>query len=199
MFPGLTILYTMTLKGDIIRHYLWWKRKCYLWVSIKTPNHHQSWLQFPLSHHTLQHTNSKTNPFTCPDKWNTSTNRCLVYYWNTCRGGGGGGGGGGGTPIFSHICRLRPFWGFKIFFFQYIFGFHVCTYIYENMRVPPPTHTHTHTQTLGILVRLSALGFGARRICACADPDFHFFRLLISQRAHMLRSLTSFFFSNGKL
>ena len=50
-------------------------------------------------------------------------------------------------------------------------------YIYENMRVPPP-----HTQTLGIHVRLSSLGFGARRICACADPDFHFFRLLISQR-----------------
>ena len=42
------------------------------------------------------------------------------------------------------------------------------------MRVPP-THTHTHTQTLGIHVRLSAPGFGAHRICTCADPDFHFF------------------------
>ena len=46
----------------------------------------------------------------------------------------------------------------------------VCVYI---KRVPPPTHTHT--QTLGIHVRLSAPGFGAHRICACADPDFHFF------------------------
>ena len=47
------------------------------------------------------------------------------------------------------------------------------------MRVPPPphthTHTHTHTQTLDIHVRLSAPGFGAHRICGCADPDFHFF------------------------
>ena len=43
------------------------------------------------------------------------------------------------------------------------------------MRVsPPPPQTHTHTQTLGIHVRLSAPGFGAHRICACADPDFHF-------------------------
>ena len=42
------------------------------------------------------------------------------------------------------------------------------------MRVPP-AHTHTNTQTLGIHVRLSAPGFGAHRICACADPVFHFF------------------------
>ena len=41
------------------------------------------------------------------------------------------------------------------------------------MRVSPPTHTHT--QTLGIHVRLSAPGFGVHRICACADPNFHFF------------------------
>ena len=47
------------------------------------------------------------------------------------------------------------------------------------MSTPP---THTHTQTLGIHVRLSAPWFGAYRICACAGPDFHFFRLLISQR-----------------
>ena len=46
------------------------------------------------------------------------------------------------------------------------------------MRVPPsppPPPPHTHTQTLGIHVRLSAPGFGAHRICACADPVFHFF------------------------
>ena len=43
-------------------------------------------------------------------------------------------------------------------------------YIYESTP-PPPTHTHT----LGIHVRLSAPGFGAHRICACADPVFHFF------------------------
>ena len=136
MFQGLTIL-SVTLKGDVIRHYLWWKRKCYLWVSIKTPNHHQSWLQFPLSHHTLQHTNSITNPFTCPDKWNTSTNRCLVYYWHTCREGGG-------LRYFHTYVGSNHFWGFKIFLFQYIFGFRVCIYIY--MRIweypPPPTHTH---------------------------------------------------------
>ena len=59
---------------------------------------------------------------------------------------------------------------------------------------PPPPPPHTHTQTLGKHVRLSAPGFDAHRICACADPDFHFFRPLISQRGHMLSSLTSFFF-----
>ena len=64
------------------------------------------------------------------------------------------------------------------------------------MRVPPPP---THTQTLGIHVRLSAPGFGAHRICACADPVFTFFICLFHRGVHMLRSLTSFFFSNGKL
>ena len=42
------------------------------------------------------------------------------------------------------------------------------TYINEST---PPTHTHTNT----IHVRLSAPGFGAHRICACADPVFYFF------------------------
>ena len=41
-----------------------------------------------------------------------------------------------------------------------------------NESTPPP---HTHTQTLDTHVRPSAPGFGAHRICACADPDFHFF------------------------
>ena len=54
--------------------------------------------------------------------------------------------------------------------------------LYMYKREYPP-HTHTHKQTLGIHVRLNAPGFGAHRICACADPDFHIFRLLISQRS----------------
>ena len=66
--------------------------------------------------------------------------------------------------MFSHICRLRPFLGFKIFKFQYFWDFRV--YIYINESTPPPPHTHTHTQTLGKHVRLSAPGFGAHRICA---------------------------------
>ena len=45
-------------------------------------------------------------------------------------------------------------------------------YIYINESTPPPP---THTQTLGIHVCLSALGFGAHRICAFTDPVFHFF------------------------
>ena len=52
-------------------------------------------------------------------------------------------------------------------------------YVYINET--PPLHTHTHTN-LGHTLRLSAPGFGDPRICACADPDFDFFRLLISQR-----------------
>ena len=39
-------------------------------------------------------------------------------------------------------------------------------YVYINESTPP----HTHTDT--IHVRLSARGFGAHRICACADPLF---------------------------
>ena len=55
--------------------------------------------------------------------------------------------------------------------------------MYEYIRVPPPPPLgHTHTHTMAIHVRLSAPGFGAHRICACADPVFHFFRQLISQR-----------------
>ena len=63
------------------------------------------------------------------------------------------------------------------------------------MRVPtpPPPHTHTHTNT--IHVRLSAPGFGAHRICSCADPVFYFFFVCLFHRgAHMLRFPTSFFF-----
>ena len=133
-----TILSVM-LKGDVIRHYLWWNRKCYLWVSIKTPNHHQSWLQFSLSLHTLQHTNSITNPLLA--QINETLRQTVASCTNVLAGGGGGGGGG------------------------------------------------------GIHVRLSAPGFGAHRICACADTDFHFFFVCLFHRgAHMLRSLTSFFF-----
>ena len=161
MFPGFTIL-SVTLKGDdVIRHYLWWNRKCYLWVSIKTPNHHHSWLQFSVSHHTLQHTNSITKPFTCPNKWNTSTCTNILV---------GGGGGGVGLWCFHTYVGSDPFWAFKIFKFQYFRG--IFMYIYINESTPPP---HTHTQILGIHVRLSAPGFGAHRICACADPDFHLF------------------------
>ena len=70
--------------------------------------------------------------------------------------------------------------------------------MYNNESTPPPPHTHT--QTLGIHVRLSAPGFGAHHICAFTDPVFHFFFVCLFHRgAHMLRSLTSFFFSNGKL
>ena len=61
------------------------------------------------------------------------------------------------------------FWGFKSINFNIFGDFHVNIYINES--TPP----HTHTQTLGIHVPLSAPGFGAHRICACADPDFHFF------------------------
>ena len=77
--------------------------------------------------------------------------------------------------MFLHICRLRPFLGVQnllILIFLGIFRkiFYLGVYVYIK-RVPPPTHT----QTLGIHVRLSAPGFGAHRICANADPDFHFF------------------------
>ena len=41
------------------------------------------------------------------------------------------------------------------------------------MRVSPHTHTHKHWAYMH--VRLCAPGFGAYRICACADPDFHFY------------------------
>ena len=151
-------------------------------MSIKTPNHHQSWLQFPLSHHTLQHTNSITNPLLA--QINETLRQTVASCTNILAGGGGG------TLIFSHICRLRPFFGVQnLFHFNIFLAFHV--YIYINESTPPP---HTHTQTLGIHVRLSAPGFGARRICTCANPDFHFFRLLISQRPICLGPLPVFFF-----
>ena len=141
------------------------KLECYLWVSIKTPNHHQSWLQFPLSHHTLQHTNSITNPILA--QINETFRQTVASCTNILVGGGGGGG-----LIFSHICRLRPFLGVQNLLISIVFG--IFMYIYINESTPPP-HTHTHTHTNTGHVRLSAPGFGAHRIYACADPDFHFF------------------------
>ena len=83
-------------------------------------------------------------------------------------GGGGGGGGEGRTLIFSHMCRLRPFLGVQNLLISIFLGI----YVYVNKSTPPPP-PHTHTHTLGI--HLSAIGFGAHRICACADPHFYFF------------------------
>ena len=72
-------------------------------------------------------------------------------------------------------------------------------FLYINESTPRPP-THTHTQTLGIHVRLSAPGFGAHRIWACADPVFHFFlSAFFTEGPICLVLLTSFFFSNGKL
>ena len=51
-------------------------------------------------------------------------------------------------------------------------GFSCIHCICINESIPP---THTHTNTGRIHVRLSAPGFGAHRICACADPDFRVF------------------------
>ena len=91
--------------------------------------------------------------------------------------------------MFSHICRLRPFLGVQNLLISIFFGIF--------MRVPPP---HTHTQTLGIHVRLSAKGLGAHRICACADPDFHFFSsAYFTEGPICLGPLPVSFFSNGKL
>ena len=162
MFPGFTIL-SVTLKGDVIRHYLWWNRKCYLWISIKTLNHHQSWLQFSLSHHTLQHTNSITNPLL--SQINETLRQTVASCTNILAGSGGG------LGYFHTYVGSDHFWGFKIFQFQYLF-LDFLVYIYIYIYIPPHTHH----------VCLSEQGFGAHRICACADPDFHFLRLLISQR-----------------
>ena len=82
------------------------------------------------------------------------------------------------------ICRLRPFLGVQNLLIAIFLGFSCIHCICINESIPP------HTQTLDIHVRLSAPGFGAHRICACADPDFHF----LSSGVHMLRSLTGFFF-----
>ena len=62
------------------------------------------------------------------------------------------------------------------------------------MRVP-----HTYTNTLHTCTSKYTRVW-SHRICACADPVFSlFFVCLFHRGAHMLRSLTSFFFSNGKL
>ena len=69
-------------------------------------------------------------------------------------------------------------------------------FIYINESTTP----HTHTQTLGIHVRLSAPGFGTHRICACADPVFHFFSYAyFTEGAICLGPLPFSFFSNRKL
>ena len=98
-----------------------------------------------------------------------------------------------GNHISWLMCRLRPFLGVQNLLISIFWGFSCihCICINESIPFPPPTHT----QTLGIHVHLSAPGFGAHRICACADPDFYFFFVCLFHRgAHMLRSLTGFFF-----
>ena len=66
--------------------------------------------------------------------------------------------------------------------------------MYIYMRVPPPP-----PHTLGIHVRLSAPGFGARRICACADPDFSLFSSAYFTEGPICLGPLPVFFSNGKL
>ena len=74
--PGFTLL-SVTLKGDVIRFVM---NSEMLFMG-----QHQNTKQppiltsiFPVSSHTPAH-QLNNKPFTCPDKRNTSTNRCLVY------------------------------------------------------------------------------------------------------------------------
>ena len=113
--------------------------------------------------------------------------RVLTYLpW----GGGGGGAGGGGeedSDIFTHS-RLRPFLGVQNLLISIFLGdFHVYIYINE---CTPPTHTNTgHTCT-----------FKCIRVCCSShlrmrgSSFFTFFVCLFHRGAHMLRSLTSFFY-----
>ena len=53
-----------------------------------------------------------------------------VIFLLVCAPEGGGGGGGGVTLIFSHIRRLRLFFGVQNSEFQYFFGFQKNEYLF---------------------------------------------------------------------
>ena len=92
------------------------------------------------------------------------------------------------TLMFSHICRLRPFLGVQnLLIFFGIF-----------MRVPP--HTHTHTNTGHTCTSKCKRVWCSSHLRMRGSRFSLFFVCLFHRGAHMLRSLTSFFFfSNGKL
>ena len=98
-------------------------------------------------------------------------------------GGGGGGEGGSKSFDFNILGDFR-----KIFYLG--------VYVYINESIPP-----THTQTLGIhactskCTRVRCLSHLRMR----GSRFSLFFVCLFHRGAHMLRSFTSFFFSNGKL
>ena len=112
--------------------------------------------------------------------------RVLTYL----SGGGGGGVRGGRTLMFSHICRLRPFFWVQNLLISIFFW--IFMYIFINESTPPPTHTHTNT------------GHTCSSKCTRVWCSLHlrmrgsrfslFFVCLFHRGAHMLRSLTSFFF-----
>ena len=99
MFPGFTIL-SVTLKGDVINIICDEIGNVIYGLALKTPNHHQSLLQFSLSHYTLQHTNSITNPLLA--QINETLRQTVASCTNILAGGGGD------SDIFTHS-RLRPF------------------------------------------------------------------------------------------
>ena len=169
----------------LIRHYLWWNRKCYLWVSIKTP----TWLQFSLSHHTLQHTNSITNPLLA--QINETLRQTVASYSNKYLPGGGGGGGKEKSDIFTHS-RLRPFLGVQNLLISFFWGGFSCMYIYK-WQYPPP-HKHTYTNTGHTCTSKCTRVWCSSHLRNIGSSFSLFFVCLFHRGAHMLRSLTSFFF-----
>ena len=111
MFPGCTIL-IVTLKGDAIRHICDEIGNVIYGSALK----HQT-LQFSLSHHTLQHTISITNPLLA--QINETLRHTVASCTNILAGVGVG---GGRTLIFSHISRLRPFLGVQNLFVSIFLG-----------------------------------------------------------------------------
>ena len=89
------------------------------------------------------------------------------------------------------ICRLRPFLGVQNLLISIFLGFSCIHCICINESIPPHTHTHKHWAYMCVKVHqgLVLIAFAHARI-----QIFTIFVCLFHRGAHMLRSLTGFFF-----
>ena len=101
------------------------------------------------------------------------------------------------SDIFTHHAhsRLRPFWGVQNLLISIFLGdFHVYEYINEST----PPHTHTHTNT-GHTCTSKCTRVWCSSHLRMRGSSFSLFVVCLFHRgAHMLRSLTSFFFLTEK-
>ena len=92
------------------------------------------------------------------------------------------------------ICRLRPFLGVQNRLISIFLGFSCIHCLCINESIPPPPHTHTHTNTKHTCTSKCTRVWCSSHLRMRGSRFSLFFVCLFHRGAHMLRSLTGFFF-----